>query len=72
MPRHGKPHQTAQTTAHLSLINRLFLDSQSARERRSLSATLDLIVEQVRLASETPPCQSQHFPATSATATAIR
>lgn len=72
MPRHGKPLQTSQTTAHLSLINRLFLDTQSARDRRSLSATLDMIVDQARLASENSPCPSPPFLATAATATALR
>lgn len=72
MPRHGKPAQTTQTTAHLSLINRLFLDTRSARERRSLSATLDMIVDRVRLESEASSCPSPIYHVTAASATASR
>ena len=49
--------KTHQTTVHLSKINRLFLDSQSEVDRRSLSATLDLIVEEKRVAMESRSCQ---------------
>ena len=51
--------KTRPTTIHFSMVNRMFLDSLSERERRSITAIMDMDIDRMRLTAESGACLSE-------------